>query len=117
MKPYRMLIAAGLLTACQGELPMESEAPPPIALSAAERENALIALEDALNRIIPGMSTASVGLLAARLTSLLGALAQSTLNASDVSAAIAEVDHVKATDVDSAELDAIRLAVALLADD
>jgi hypothetical protein len=115
MKAHALLIAAGLLAACQRDLPTAS-APTDstVRLTAEEAAIARHAVADVLDRIIPGLSSAAAAsALAASLTTLQASLNGGPLDRVALVAAVGQVmQYERATDADDVELEVIRLALA-----
>jgi hypothetical protein len=115
MKAHALLVAAGLLAACQPDLPTaSSSAGSAERLPAEEARLARHAIDDVLDRIIPGLSsTAAASTLAASLTTLQASLNSGPLDRVALAAAIGQVmQYERATDTDDVELAVIRLALA-----
>jgi hypothetical protein len=113
MKAYASLIAAGLLAACQRDLPTSSNpAPPTVRLTAEQTRIARIAINDALNRIVPQLSGAEAAPLASSLTSVLAGLGEGAVDGAALAGAMHHVmQYEHTTNTHGAELEVIRLAL------
>lgn len=109
------LVAAGLLVACERDLPTTDQAPETSSrwISAEQAEQAQLALDDALARVVPELSfSADTGPLTSSLVALQGALKEGPLDEKVLARAITEVGRYGlATGADPEELDVIRLAL------
>lgn len=116
MKPYASLIAAGLLAACQRDLPTSSSPATPTAGLTAERAKiAHIAITDALDRIVPELSGTGAAPLASSLTRLLVGVGEGAVDGAALAGAMHHVmQYEQATDTHGAELEVIRLALGTL---
>lgn len=116
MKAYALLIAAGLLAACQRDLPTSSNpAPPTVRLTTEQARMARIAIHDALDRIVPGLSRTPAAPLASSLTTLLATVDEGPVDGAALAVAMQQVIlYERATDTDGADLEVIRLALATM---
>jgi hypothetical protein len=116
MKAYALLIAAGLLAACQRDLPTASDpATPTVRLTAEQARMARIAISDALGRIVPELSGTEATPLASSLASLLTGLGEGAIDGAALAGAMHHVmQYEQATDTHAAELEVIRLALGTL---
>ena len=114
MKARVLLIVAGLLAACQRDLPTASKpTSSAVSLTAEQARIARIALTDVLERIVPALSSADAAPLASSLTRLLATVSEGPVEGAALARAVEEVmQYERATDTDGAELAAIRLALA-----
>ena len=114
-KTAMWLVAAGLLGACERDLPTTGQAPESKSkwISAEQVEQAQLAIDDALARIVPELSfEAETGPLASSLTALRETLQQGEVDEEALTRAVTEVGRYdRATGADGAELDVIRLAL------
>jgi hypothetical protein len=123
MKYRSILVGAALMAACQDQTMTGVErraanAGPQYSIENSNADNARVAIDDVVGRIIPALSdaTAATGLVAA-ISGLQQAVDAG--NAADAPslarAALAELDrYARSTNADAADMDAIRLALANL---
>jgi hypothetical protein len=98
MKALALLIAAGLLSACQRDLPTASSS-----------------INDALDRIVPDLSSTAAAPLASSLTTLLATVDEGPVDGAALAVAMHHVmQYEQATDTYGAELEVIRLALATM---
>jgi hypothetical protein len=118
MKTLALLIAAGLLAACQRDLPTANDpATPTMRLTAEQARIARIAINDALDRIVPELSGTEAGPLASSLTNLLAGLGEGAVDGGALAGAMHQVMlHQQTTDTHGAELEVIRLALGTVQD-
>jgi hypothetical protein len=112
-----LLISAGLLAACQRDLPTAADpAPPAVWLTTDQAGIARITISDALDRIVPGLSNAAAAApLASSLTALLATLDGGSVDGTALAGALNQVwRYERATDTDGAELEVIRLALVVV---
>ena len=118
MKTAIVIVAAGLLVACERDLPTTNQAPESNrrSISAEQAELAQLAIDDALARVVPALSfTAEAAPLASSLATLQGTLKEGPLDEEALARAVAAVGRYgQTTGVDSEELDVIRLALDIV---
>ena len=115
MKTAIWLVAAGLLVACERDLPTTDRAPEPGSrwISAEQAEQAQLAIDDALARVVPQLSfEADAAPLASSLAALQRTLQDGRVDEDALARAVAEVGRYgQTTGADPVELDVIRLAL------
>jgi hypothetical protein len=122
MRTVIVIVAAGLLVACQRDLPTigQDRGTDPASkwISAEQAEQAQLAIDDALARVVPELSfEADTGPLASSLTALLETLREGPLDESALARAVVEVGRYgRTTGADPEELDVIRLALDVVKD-
>ena len=121
MKPRMWLIAAGLLAACERDLPTTTNRPAESNsrwISAEQAEQAQIAIDDVLSRVVPVLTSEGVAApLASSLATLRGTLREGPVDEAALARALAQVERYdQDTGADGEELDVIRLALAVVQD-
>ena len=115
MKSHILLIVAGLLTACQ---PVPTASTPnagSVQLTASQTRIARIAIGDALDRIVPRLSSVAAKPLASSLADLLATLSDGGVDRAVLAeASLRVMQFDEATGTNAAELDVIRLALATM---
>ena len=109
------LVAAALLTACDRDLPTRDRTAESgsIWISSEQAEQAQLAIDDALARVVPGLSLeGEAAPLASSLAALQRTLREGPLDEEALARAVNEVGRYgRTTRDDSEELDVIRLAL------
>ena len=113
------LVAAGLLVACERDLPTTGPAPETAnarQMSAEQAERAQLAIDDALARVVPELSfAAESGPLASSLAALQGTLKEGPVDEDALARAVTEVRrYEQTTGADPEDLAVIRLALEVV---
>ena len=118
MKPQVLLIVAALLIACQRDLPTASSpTSSAVWLTTEQARIARIALDDAAERVVPGLSGTNAVPLASSLTRLLATVSEGPVDGAALAWAVNQVmQYERTTNRDNAELAVIRLALATVQD-
>lgn len=108
-------VAAGLLVACERDLPTTGQARETSSrwISAEQAEQAQLAIDDALARVVPELSfAAESGPLASSLAALQGTLKEGPVDEDALARAVTEVRrYEQTTGADPEDLAVIRLAL------
>lgn len=114
MRKAILIVAAGLLVACERDLPT-TQAPETSSrwISAEQAEQAQLAVDDAISRVVPALSfEAEAAPLVSSLAALQGTLREGPLDEKALAQAVAEVGrYTQMTGADGEALDVIRLAL------